>query len=265
MSQFLSPEETQRALEGDVPLEELSDRLEDDAGETTESYDLVYSKDRAQSSESEGSVYTLAGTGSEWYEEAALEEIEIEDLEIGVEKVKMNAVTGETRLIGKDGAATDYNVFSTYEGNLTFTQELGGRDYAFRYDSDRENVKAVEVGSGQEPMDWNSDELSKHAELMEQLYTESRKGLWRQQENEPGHELTGSKFRKLRPIYEAVTGKIEQEGRAVINEQTHVGKARGAHIKEAFKQAVERAPQDSKDNYRIENDGNEYPIVIEEV
>ncbi|MFB6175310.1 MAG: hypothetical protein ABEJ87_05055 [Candidatus Nanohalobium sp.] len=73
-----------------------------------------------------------------------------------------------------------------------------------------------------------------------------------------------SNFEQLRPIYNAVNQKIEDEDRAVINEQTHVGTSRGGDVKKDFKKAVRRAPNDSLDNYKIENDGNGYPIIIEE-
>lgn len=265
MTNLLSPEQSKRELEGNLELEELAGRLEGENHEEVQSFDLVYSKDRRKSSSSQGSTYTLQETGTEWYDDEALEEIEVEGLEVDIQQVKMNAVTGETVLVDSDGEETRYDIRSSYEGSTTFTQEVGRNTYVFRYDKQEDEVKAVEVGGEMEPSQWGSPDLEKKAELMDNLYHETRERLWQEKASEQEEiEAENSKFERLRPIYNAVNQKIHDEDRAVINEQTHVGTSRGGDIKKDFKKAVRRAPNDGLDNYQIKNDGNGYPIIIEE-
>lgn len=264
MTNLLSPEQSKRELEGNLGLEELAGRLEGENQTEVEGFDMVYTKDRQASSDGQGSTYKLQETSTEWYDDEALDEIQLDDLEIDIQHVKMNAVTGETVLIDSDGEKTRYDIRSSYEGNTTFTQEVGRNKYVFRYDKQQEEVRAVEVGGEMEPSQWGSPDLEKRAELMDSLYHETRKRLWQEKASEDDVKNVNSKFDKLRPYYNAVTNRIEQDGRAIIREDTHVGSARGGHIKRHFKKAVKRAPNDSMDNYRIENDGNEYPIIIEE-
>jgi len=263
MSNLLSPEHSKRELEGNLGLEELADRLEDEELDEVEGFDLVYSKDRRKSSQEPGSTYTLQETGTEWYEGEDIEEIQIEDLEIDIQEVRMNAVTGETVLVDSEGDTDRYDIKSSYEGSTTFTQEVGRNTYVFRYDKQDNQVRAVEVGGDMEPSQWGSPDLEKRAELIDHLYHETREQLWQgKEENEI--RTKDSNFEQLRPIYNAINQKIEDEDRAVINRKTHVGTSRGGDIKKDFKKAVRRAPNDNLDNYKIKNDGNGYPIIIEE-
>jgi hypothetical protein len=266
MTNLLSPEQSKRELEGNLELEELADRLDGEEHEQVSSFDLVYSKDRRESSKGQGSTYTLDETGTEWYDEEALENIEVPGLEIDVQLVKMNAVTGETVLVDSEGQKTRYDIRSSFEGSNTFTQEVGRNTYVFRYDKQEDEVKAVEVGGDMEPSRWGNPDLKKRAELMDHMYHEAREKLW-QQKTEDEIEAHNSNFDQLRPVYNKVTGDIEQSDsdRCVIDEHTHVGSTRGGHVKKDFKRAVRRAPNDSLDNYNIKNDGNGYPIIIEEV
>ncbi|AOV95114.1 hypothetical protein AQV86_04285 [Nanohaloarchaea archaeon SG9] len=264
MTNLLSPERSRQELEGGLELEELADRLEGEEIDEVEGFDLVYSKDRRESSESHGSTYRLQETGTDWYEDENLEKIEVEGLEIDIQEVRMNSVTGETVLIDSDGKESRYDIRSSFEGSTTFTQEVGRNTYVFRYDKNDEDVRAIEVGGEMEPSYWGSSDLEKRAELMDKLYHETREQLWKEKTTEEDIETKDSKFEKLRPYYNAVTSRIDQDGRAIIKENTHIGSARGGHIKRNFKKAVKRAPNDSLDNYTIENDGSEYPIIIEE-
>ena len=268
MSQILSPESSTRELEGELELEELAEELEP-GEEPVENFDLVYRKDMRKTSANQGSVYTPEGTGSDWYDEDEISEIEIQDVEIDVEQVKLNAVTGETVLVDSDGEETRYDVFSSFEGTTTFTQQVGENTYVFRYEKgdveEEGKVRATEIGRSHEPVEWGGDELRKRVQLVDRIYHEARRNLWQNRKEEDEINAENSKFEQLKPVYNAVNNRIEQDGRAVINEKTHVGSARGAHIKRDFKKAVRRNPEgDSLDNYTIKNDGNEYPIIIEE-
>lgn len=262
MTNLLSPEQSRRELEGALELEELADRLEDEEQEEVDGYDLVYSKDRRESSGDRGSTYTLDETGTEWYDEEPLDEIEVQGLEIDIQKVKMNAITGETLLVDSEGQETRYDIRSSFEGSTTFTQEVGVNRYVFRYDKQEDEVRAVEVGGDMEPSRWGNPDLKKRAELMEHMYHETRKRL--SQERKEEIQAHNSNFDQLRPVYNKVTGDIEESDRCVIDEHTHVGSTRGGHVKKDFKRAVRRAPNDNLDNYNIKNDGNGYPIIIEE-
>lgn len=263
MTNLLSPEHSTRELEGGLELEELADRLDGESQEEVQSFDLVYSKDRRESSDGRGSTYELEETGTEWYDEEALEEVEIPGLEINIQQVKMNAVTGETVLVDSEGQETRYDIRSSFEGSTTFTQEVGRNTYVFRYDKQEDEVKAVEVGGDMDPSRWGNPELRKRAELIDQMYHETRKILWENVASDNDKvKAKDSDFGNLRPYYNAVINKIEEEGRAKIDKYTHVGSARGAHIKDNFKKAVRRVPEDSIENYSIENDGNGYPIII---
>lgn len=265
MTNLLSPEQSKRELEGNLELEELAGRLDGEEHEDVRSFDLVYSKDRRESSRNRGSTYTLDETGTEWYDEEALEEVEVPGLEIDIQQVKMNAVTGETVLVDSEGSETRYDIRSSFEGSTTFTQEVGRNTYVFRYDKQEDEVRAVEVGGGMEPSRWGNPDLRKRAELMDHMYHEAREKLW-QEKTEDEIQAHNSNFDQLRPVYNKVTGDIEESDsdRCVIETDTHVGSTRGGHVKRDFKKAVRRAPNDSLDNYNIKNDGNGYPIIIEE-
>ncbi|MFB6115103.1 MAG: hypothetical protein ABEK04_02340 [Candidatus Nanohalobium sp.] len=264
MSRLLSPEQSKCDLDGSLELEELAEKLEEDNHEEVDSFDLIYSKDGRKSSQMPGSFYTLEEAASDWYDDSEIDGVEIDSFELDIQQVKMNAVTGETVLVDSSGNETRYDIASTYEGTTTFTQELGNNKYVFRYDSEEDAVRATEIGGDMEPSEWGNEELKKRTQLMAELYRESRNTLWNSQKGEETVETRNSKFEKLRPYYNAVKKKIEQNDKAVIREDTHVGSASGAHIKNNFKEAVRRVPDESMDDYEIENDGNEYPIVIEE-
>lgn len=262
MSRLLSPEESKKELDGGLELEELAEELEGRKDGQSEGFDLIYRKDGEESSNIQGSVYTLEDA-SDWYDGEELDEVSLEDMEINIQEVKMNAVSGETVLVDSEGNKTRYDILSSFEGTTTFTQEVGRNEYVFRYDSQQDEVRAAEIGGEREPSQWSNPDLEKKAKLMDHLYHETRERLW-QNTSEDEIRNKNSKFEKLRPYYNAVTNKIETEDKAVIRENTHVGSARGGNIKKNFKKAVKRAPNDSLDNYKIENDGNEYPIIIEE-
>ncbi|PSH02520.1 MAG: hypothetical protein BRC26_00125, partial [Nanohaloarchaea archaeon QH_8_44_6] len=151
MTNLLSPERSRQELEGGLELEELADRLEGEEVDEVEGFDLVYSKDRRGSSQGRGSTYRLQETGTDWYEDENLEKIEVEGLEIDIQEVRMNSVTGETVLIDSDGNESRYDIRSSFEGSTTFTQEVGRNTYVFRYDKNDEDVRAIEVGGEMEP------------------------------------------------------------------------------------------------------------------
>lgn len=266
MSRLLSPEQSKRELDGGLELEELAEKLEGKQHDDVDSFDLIYSKDGRKSSQMQGSFYTLEEAASDWYDGSEIDGVEIEDFELDIQQVKMNAVTGETVLVDSSGKETRYDIESTYEGSTTFTQQVGNNGYAFRYDSREDTVRAIEIGGEMEPSEWGNEELKKRTQLMAEMYKESRNTLWNSQKEEKLN-TENSNFDQLRPVYNKVTGDIEksEKDRSVIHEDTHVGSTRGAHIKRDFKRAVRRAPNDSRDNYEIKNDGNGYPIVIEEV
>lgn len=270
MSRLLSPEQSKRELDGGLELEELAEKLEEDQQEEVDSFDLIYSKDGRRSSSMQGSFYTLEEAASDWYEGSEIEGVEIEDFELDIQQVKMNAVTGETVLVDSSGNETRYDIASTYEGTTTFTQQVGNNEYVFRYENNgdtiaEDTVRAIEIGGDMEPSEWGNEDLKKKTQLMAELYKQSRNSLWNSQRDE-SINTEDSNFDQLRPVYNKVTGDIQQSDsdRAVIHEDTHVGSTRGGHIKKDFKRAVRRAPNDSLENYEIENDGNGYPIVIEE-
>ncbi len=252
MSQILSPEHSTRELEGEVELEELAEELEPEEKEV-DSYDLVYGKDHRETSDSTGSVYVPEGTGSDWYDEEDIKEVRIEDFEIDVQQVKLNAVTGETVLVDSDGDETRYDVFSSFEGTTTFTQKVGRNRYVFRYDKredeEEDKVRATKIGDKGETVEWQSDELKKRVLLVDRLYHESRRNLWESKKQDEQIKAQNSKFQRLRPVYNAVLDKIEEEGRAVIKENDHVGDIRGPDVANMFFTAVDRHPDDSVDNY----------------
>lgn len=269
MSRLLSPEQSKRELDGGLELEELAEKLEGQQRDDVDSFDLIYSKDGRKSSQMPGSFYTLEEAASDWYDGTELDGVEIEDFELDIQQVKMNVVTGETVLVDSSGNETRYDIASTYEGTTTFTQQVGNNDYVLRYENNEDGeqedtVRATEIGGDMEPSEWGNEDLKKRTKLMAQMYKESRNTLWNSQKDDETIEARNSKFEKLRPYYNAVKNKIEQNGKAVIREDTHVGSASGGHIKENFKEAVSRVPDETLDDYEIENDGNDYPIVIEE-
>lgn len=265
MSRLLSPEQSKRELDGGLELEELAEKLEGQQHDEVDSFDLIYSKDGRKSSQMPGSFYTLEEAASDWYDGSEIEGVEINDFELNIQEVKMNAVTGETVLVDSSGNETRYDIASTYEGTTTFTQQVGNNQYVFRYDSQEDTVRATEIGGNMAPSEWGNDELKKRTQLMAELYKESRNTLWNSQKDE-SINTEDSNFDQLRPVYNKVTGDIDrsEKDRSVIHGDTHVGSTRGGHIKKDFKRAVRRAPNDSIDNYEIKNDGNGYPIVIQE-
>ena len=266
MSRLLSPEQSKRELDGGLELEELAEKLDEQQQEEVDGFDLIYSKDGRKSSDMQGSFYTLEEAASDWYEDSELDGVEIEGFELDIQQVKMNAVTGETLLIDSDGNEERYDIESTFEGSTTFTQEVGNNSYVFRYDSQDDTVRAIEIGGDMDPSEWGNEDLKKRTKLMAELYKESRNSLWNSQKDEEIN-TENSNFDQLRPVYNKVTGDIEksEQDRCVIGRYDHVGSKRGGHIKRDFKRAVTRAPNDGIENYEIKNDGNGYPIVIEEV
>lgn len=261
MSQILSPEQEARELEGEMGLKELAQELEP-GHEKVQNFDIVYGKDPAETAEINGSVYRPQGTGSEWYDEDEIDPVEIPDLEIDVEQVKLNAVTGETVLVNSSGGETRYDVFSSFEGTTTFTQEVGRSTFVFRYDKHEGEVNAAEIG-GNETVEWANDELKKKVRLVDRMYHEARENLWKRKSKDSELKNKTSKFDQLRPIYDAVTNRIEQDGKAVINEKTHVGSSRGADIVNDFFTATVRHPEDSPDNYEESSGKGSYPIEIQ--
>lgn len=81
---LLSPEQSTRELEGSLELEELGDRLEAEEHDEVDGFDLVYSKGSRASSGGKGSTYRLQDA-KHWYDEEALGEINLEELEIDVQ------------------------------------------------------------------------------------------------------------------------------------------------------------------------------------
>lgn len=74
---------------------------------------------------------------------------------------------------------------------------------------------------------------------------------------------TDSRLSRLRVYYREINTMIEENGRAIIHGSTHIGSARGGHIKQNFKSAVRRIPGESLEDFEIENDGSgDYPIII---
>lgn len=263
MTRILGPESSTQELEGELELEELAEKLEP-GQEEVENYDLVYGKDPAKSSDINGSVYRPQGTGSNWYDDEDMEEVRIDGFEIDVEQVKLNAVTGETVLVDSDGEETRYDIFSSFEGTTTFTQKVGRNRYVFRYEKKldgEDKVRAMEIGRGDEAVEWGSDDLKKRVRLVDELYHESRRNLWQSKKQEAKIRNENSKFQRLRPVYNAVKDKIDQEGRALIKETTHVGDIRGLDLANMFFTAVDRNPDDSVDNYE-ESSGRGCPVEI---
>lgn len=81
---------------------------------------------------------------------------------------------------------------------------------------------------------------------------------------DPSGSSNSSKLNHLMIYYRRITQGIEENGSFHINSRTHIGSARGGHIKQNFKMAVRRIEDDSLENYQIENDGGgDYPIIIE--
>jgi hypothetical protein len=265
MSQILSPEHSKQELEGGLELEELADRLEGEEMEEVQGFDLVYSKDRRKSSQEQGSTYRLQESGSEWYDDEALEEIQVEGPEIDIQEVKMNAVTGETVLVDSSGQETRYDIFSSFEGTTTFTQEVGRNKYVFRYEKEEDEVKAVEAGGDMEPSCWGNEELKNRVELIDNMYHKARERLW--ERNEPDEKINykNSNFDQLRPVYNWVKARIDRSENdlARIEKDDHVGSTKGIHIVQDFKKAVRRAEEDSIENYSLDENEN-YPMSIKE-
>lgn len=260
MNELLSPETDREEIGGRVGLEELAEELEQRENDESSS-DLVYKKHRGKSNDRKGSFYTLNEVRSEWYDETELEDVEIDEFEVDIREVKMNAVTGQTTLVNSDSKEIRYEVYDTSDHSITFTKKIGESSFVFRYDRNSEEVKATEIGGSGHVSEWRNPDLKKQIKLIDSIYQEASRNLW-QNEKTKGVNPEETEFGKFYPIYNAVTNRIEKDDVAIITKYTHVGEARGADIKNHFKQALVRAPDDSKDNYEIENDGNEYPIRI---
>lgn len=263
MNNLLSPEQSKQELEGGLELEELAGRLEGEKMDAVQGFDLVYSKDRRKSSQEQGSTYKLQESGSEWYDDEALEEIQVEGPEIDIQEIKMNAVTGETVLVDSSGQETRYDIFSSFEGTTTFTQEVGRNMYIFRYDKQEDEVKAVEAGGEMEPSRWGNTELKNRVELIDNMYHKARERLWERKEQGQEIKHKNSNFDQLRPVYNWVRGRIERSENdlARIEKDDHVGSTKGIHIVQDFKKAVRRAQEDSIDNYQLDENEN-YPMSI---
>lgn len=266
VSTLLSPEQSKRELDGSLELEELAEKLEEQDQEESESYDLIYKKEGNQSSQIPGSVYTVEEAASDWYDGEELGEIHVEDLEIDIRELRMNAVTGETELVDSSGNSTKYNIFSSFEGTTTFTQEVGQNEYVFRYDKEKDEVRATEVGGGRDASEWGNEELEKRTKLMEKVFNDAREQLWREEANEQDIRAKDSNFDQLRPVYNEIRARIDESEQDVadIERYDHVGSTRGVDLVWDFKAAVRRAPGDSIDNYDIEENKN-YPVSIERV
>lgn len=262
MNELLSPESDIEEIGGRVGLEELTEELEKRENKESSS-DLVYKKHRGLSSEQKGSVYVLNEVRSEWYDETELEDVEVNHFEVNICEIKMNAVTGQTTLVNSDNKKIDYGVYDTSNDSITFTKQVGQSDYVFRYDRENCEVRAAEIGGSGHISEWRNPELKKQIELIDSVYQEASNNLW-QNEKSKGVNPCKTDFGKFYPIYNAVTNRIEEDGVSIITENTHVGEARGGDIKNHFKEALVREPNDSKENYEIENDGSEYPIRITE-
>lgn len=260
MNELLSPESDIEEIGGRVDLEELAGELDKRENEEISS-DLIYKKHRGLSSEQKGSVYVLNEVRSEWYDETKLEDVEIDQFELNIQKIKINAVTGQATLVNSDNKEIHYEVYDTSNQSITFTKQVGESDFIFRYDRDPGEVRAAEIGGSGHISEWRNPELEKQIELIDSVYQEASNNLW-QNEKSKGVNPCKTDFGKFYPIYNAVTNRIEEDGVAIITENTHVGEARGGDVKNDFKEALVRAPNDSKDNYEIENDGSEYPIRI---
>jgi len=266
MSRLLGPEESKGELEGGLELEEVAEQLEGRETSGSEGFDLIYDKDGRASNSREGSVYSLKESGSDWYKEDELDNIEIGGLEIDVQQIKMNAVTGETVLVDSSGDETRYDIFSSYEGTTTFTQEVGRNEYVFRYNKQTDEVKAIEIGGDMSASEWGSEKLQKRAELMDKIYHETRKSLWHKKASEDRIETKNSNFDQLKPVYNKVRNDMEksEQDRAVIEKSDHIGSTRGIDIMMDFKKAVRRAPEDSIDNYKIP-ESKSYPLILEKI
>lgn len=266
MSKLLSPEQSKRELDGGLELEELAEKLEEEDQQESDSYDLIYRKDSNQSSQIPGSVYTVEEAASDWYDGEELGQVQVDDLEIDIRELRMNAVTGETELIDSSGNSTRYNIFSSFEGTTTFTQEVGQNEYVFRYDKEEDEVRATEVGGGREASEWGNEELKKRTQLMEKVFNDTREQLWREEPTEEDIRAKDSNFDQLRPVYNEIKGRIDESEQDVANIERydHVGSTRGRDLVWDFKAAVRRAPGDSIDNYEIDENEN-YPVSIERV
>jgi len=260
MNELLSPESDREEIGGRLGLEELAEELEGKGNEEI-SPDLAYKKHRGLSKGQEGCVYVLNEVRSEWYDETELESVEIDQFELNIQEIKINAVTGQATLVNSSSNEIEYEVYDTSKESITFTKQVGKSDFVFRYDRESGEVRAAEIGGSGHISEWRNPELKKQVKLIDSVYQEASKNLW-QNEKSKGVNPEDSKFGKFYPIYKAVTNRIEEDGEAIITKYTHVGKARGADIKNDFKRALTRAPDDSLDNYTIENDGDGYPIRI---
>lgn len=81
---------------------------------------------------------------------------------------------------------------------------------------------------------------------------------------DPSGSSNSSKLNHLMIYYRRITQGIEENGCFRITSTTHIGSARGGHIKQNFKMAVRRVEDDSLENYKISKDGGgDYPIIIE--
>lgn len=262
----MSVEETSesRALNhfemGKTTEELLETRL---ALKTDPKYSLVLEKDDDKTSRLPGKHYRHSPE-SELYGELDLDDIEVERDEIEVEKISLNPDTGEARLefeSRREEEPRRYRILDSNDEEIALLAEIG---YGERETAQLKYEKQTGKIKGRKDPDdswknYNGVREEYRVELIEKIITEVEK-----LREEPEQEFTGSKFQHLRPVYNAVTEKIERNGEAVINEQTHVGSARGADIANNFFSAAVRHPEDSPDNYEESSGKGRFPIIITE-
>ena len=230
--------------------------------ETSPDYPIILEEHENRTGSQQGTHYRQSPESRE-YGEIELE-IGIDTEEIQVDKVSINPESGEAELEFSSERGEDprkYKILSFDEKEVALLAEVGygERETAqVKYDKEEEKIK----GRRSPEDSWKNYRGVRERYRIQLL--EEIMNTFEDLREQPEEQFTGSKFQHLRPVYNAVTEKIDRNGKAIINEQTHVGSARGGDIKKDFKKAVRRVPDDTIDNYHIENDGNEYPIVITE-